>query len=162
MGLGSGHSPKLLVLFFPSLFIYLFKYTLIYFNWTLINLQCSFLFYLTDLFISGCAGSTLLGWLFLSLWRLAFPRCMYAPGWLLLLQSVGSRQAGFSSRSTWAQQFSSWAWSTASAVVPHELSCSTARWTSQIGIESCLLHCRLILCHRAPTKAHMHCSCIND
>ena len=155
-GLGSGHSPKLLVLFSPSLFIYLFKYTLIYFNWTLINLQCSFLFYLTDLFISGCAGSTLLGWLFSPCGVWLFSRCSArAPGgssccrvWALGRQASAAAAHG---RSSSARGL----WSTGSAVVPHELSCSTARWIfPDRGLNRVCCIGRWILCHRAPTKAH--------
>ena len=42
--------------------------------------------------------------------------------WLLLLQSTGSRCAGFSSCGTWAQL----SWHVGSVVVAHRLSCSTA------------------------------------
>ena len=69
----------------------------ILFNWFIY-------FWLCRVYIAGLA--------LLSLWRLAslsLQRMRFSPGWLLLLQSVGSRQAGFSSRSTWVQQFSSWA-----------------------------------------------------
>ena len=77
-----------------ALYIYIYIYIL------LINL-----FYL---FISGCIGSSLLCAGFLQLQASGGYSSLQCTGfslwWLLLLQSMGSRCAGFSSCGTWAQQ----------------------------------------------------------
>ena len=137
-GVSSGHSPKLFVLFF---------------------------FYLTDFFIFGCAGSSLLRWLFSScgVWLFSSGSACASHGWLLLLQSVGCRQAGFSSRNTGCSSPAHGLSSTGSVVV-HELSCSTACGIfPDRGLTPCLPHWQM----DSSPQSHQGspctgCSCIND
>ena len=66
----------------------------------------SFFFFLINLFISGCVGSSLLCGLSLAAASGGYSsmRCAgFSLWWLLLLRSTGSRRAGFSSCGTWAQ-----------------------------------------------------------
>ena len=105
-----------------------------------INLFILFIFYfwLCCIFVAACGLS-----LVAVSGGYSSSRCVgFSLWWLLLLQSTGSRHAGFNSCGRWASAVvARRLWSTGSVVVAHGLSCSAACGIfPDQGSNPCLLH----------------------